>query len=162
MDKFWKSALAVGGVATIGAFVFFSLYKEWLTLGIFERLTSSQTFIVMLVFLVLVFLVAAGMLVAWFFEKDRYQKLEGESSVSFTIPRGCSFKRAAIALASEEGSTVEFNLIPDDALETILKSQTLKASSTKRAIELLHGLAVSEFPNYTVTLTDGKYSVTGS
>jgi len=55
MDKFWKAALAVGGVSTIGAFVFWSLYKDWLTLPIFSKMTPDQTYDIMKVFLYLVF-----------------------------------------------------------------------------------------------------------
>ncbi len=56
MDRLWKAAFAVGGVAAIGAFVFWSLYRQWLSLVIFERLSQRQTFVVMLVFLSLTFL----------------------------------------------------------------------------------------------------------
>lgn len=64
MERLWKAAFAVGGVAATGAFVFWSLYKQWLALPIFERLSQQQTFIVMLVFLALTFfaLIAAFVL----------------------------------------------------------------------------------------------------
>lgn len=64
MERLWKAAFAVGGVAAIGAFVFWSLYKQWLALPIFERLSQQQTFVVMLVFLALTFfaLIAAFVL----------------------------------------------------------------------------------------------------
>lgn len=65
MEKFWKAALAVGGVAAIGAFVFWSLYKQWLALPIFSTLSANQTFAVMLVFLFLTFLALAGFLFAY-------------------------------------------------------------------------------------------------
>ncbi|WP_222832718.1 hypothetical protein [Pseudomonas sp. SC3(2021)] len=56
MERLWKAAFTVGGVAAIGAFVFWSLYKEWLSLPIFSQITAEQTFVVMLVFLGLTFL----------------------------------------------------------------------------------------------------------
>ncbi|PPD24516.1 MAG: hypothetical protein CTY24_00900 [Methylobacter sp.] len=56
MERLWKAAFAVGGVAAIGAFVFWSLYKQWLSLPIFSQLNQNQTFVVMLVFLGLTFL----------------------------------------------------------------------------------------------------------
>ncbi len=62
MDEFWEIAIATAGIGAVGAFVFFSLYKKWLTLPIFRTLTSRQTFIVMLVFLGLVFLSLLSML----------------------------------------------------------------------------------------------------
>lgn len=54
-EKFWKLALTVGGLASVGAFVFWSLYKDWLTLQIFSELTSEQTYQLMLLFLWLTF-----------------------------------------------------------------------------------------------------------
>ena len=55
-DRFWKAALAVGGLGTVGAFVFWSLYKNWLTLPIFAKLSQEQTFVTMLAFLAFTFL----------------------------------------------------------------------------------------------------------
>ena len=55
MDKFWKAALAAGGVSAIGAFVFYSLYKDWLALPIFSKMTADQTFEIMKIFLYLTF-----------------------------------------------------------------------------------------------------------
>lgn len=55
MSKFWKAALSVGGIAAIGAFVFWSLYQDWLALPIFSKMTSEQTFEIMKVFLWLTF-----------------------------------------------------------------------------------------------------------
>jgi hypothetical protein len=55
MEKFWKAALAVGGIAAIGAFVFWSLYRQWLSLPIFSQLSQEQTFAVMKIFLWLTF-----------------------------------------------------------------------------------------------------------
>jgi len=54
-EKFWKLALTVGGLASVGAFVFWSLYKDWLSLSIFAALTSEQTYQLMLLFLWLTF-----------------------------------------------------------------------------------------------------------
>ncbi|MBC7367421.1 MAG: hypothetical protein H7343_11535 [Undibacterium sp.] len=53
MEKIWKAAFAVAGLGAIAFFVFYSLYRQWLTLPIFERLSQSQTFSVMVIFLVL-------------------------------------------------------------------------------------------------------------
>ncbi|OHC63253.1 MAG: hypothetical protein A2040_07585 [Rhodocyclales bacterium GWA2_65_19] len=56
MDKYWKSAIAFTGLGGVGAFVFWSLYQGWLQLGIFSKLTSEQTFQIMILFLCLTFL----------------------------------------------------------------------------------------------------------
>lgn len=65
MEKFWKSALGVAGLGAIGFFVFFALYKQWLSLGIFSRLDKEQTFIVMVIFLLLTFLALICGVAAW-------------------------------------------------------------------------------------------------
>lgn len=66
MEKFWKVAITISGLGAIGAFVFWSLYKQWLTLPIFSRLDSSQTFVIMLTFLGLTFLSLLAMLLVYF------------------------------------------------------------------------------------------------
>jgi hypothetical protein len=63
MEKFWNAALAVGGIGTIGAFVLWSLYKDWLHLPIFSQLSPTQTFILMLVFLSFTFASGIAMLI---------------------------------------------------------------------------------------------------
>ena len=65
MDKLWKIAISVCGLGAVGAFVFWSLYKDWLHLPIFAHLTPEQTFIVMLTFLGLTFLALLTMLVVY-------------------------------------------------------------------------------------------------
>ncbi len=55
-SKFWKLAVIICGASGVGAFVFWSLYNKWLSLPIFDRLSSTQTFVTMILFLVLVFL----------------------------------------------------------------------------------------------------------
>lgn len=55
MEQFWNIAIGIGGISAIGSFVFWSLYKQWLKLGIFAQLTKDQTFRLMIIFLVLTF-----------------------------------------------------------------------------------------------------------
>ena len=62
MDKFWKLALGVGGLSSVGAFVFYSLYRNWLTLPIFANLSDDQTFLLMALFLIIVFLALLSLL----------------------------------------------------------------------------------------------------
>lgn len=64
MENFFKAALGVGGLGTVGAAVFFGLYQDWLKLDIFSQLSGDQTFIIMLVFLGLVFLCALALIAA--------------------------------------------------------------------------------------------------
>ena len=65
LDSFWQAALAVGGLAAVGAFLFWSLYKGWLRLGIFAQLTTRQTFVLMMTFLVLSFSALVSILVVY-------------------------------------------------------------------------------------------------
>jgi len=81
LDNFFKAALGVGGLGTVGAAVFFSLYKDWLTLDIFSQLSGDQTFIIMLVFLGLVFFCTLAFIVA--------HMLKGVS-VNSAIANNCS------------------------------------------------------------------------
>ena len=66
-DRFWRAALAVGGVAAIGAFVFWSLYQKWLSLPIFSKLSPDQTYVVMIIFLIFVFVALIFFVIAYLF-----------------------------------------------------------------------------------------------
>lgn len=65
MERFWRSALATAGIGAIAFFVFYGLYKQWLQLSIFPRLTQGQAFTLMLVFLGLTFCALIVGLIAW-------------------------------------------------------------------------------------------------
>jgi hypothetical protein len=74
MDRFWKAALGVAGIGAVAFLTLLSLYQKWLTLPIFSQVDSNQTFVLMLVFLVLTFSALIAGLVAW-----RMQGRRGES-----------------------------------------------------------------------------------
>ncbi|SKB00178.1 hypothetical protein SAMN02745166_03086 [Prosthecobacter debontii] len=65
MDRIWRVAFAVAGLAAVAFFTFLSLYRQWLALDIFSRLDKDQTFIVMLTFLGLTFLALIVGVGAW-------------------------------------------------------------------------------------------------
>jgi len=65
MEKIWKSAFAVAGIGGVAFFVFYLLNKQLLTMPVFERLTPTQTFAVMMTFLVLVFGSLVAGVMAW-------------------------------------------------------------------------------------------------
>ena len=54
-EKLWKQALTVGGLPSIGLFLYWSLNKDWLTLPIFSELTSEHTYQLMILFLCFTF-----------------------------------------------------------------------------------------------------------
>ncbi len=56
MQRFWKAALAIGGTATVGAFLLWSIYKQWLALPIFPQLTQDQAYKLFLWLLILTFM----------------------------------------------------------------------------------------------------------
>lgn len=66
MENIWKAAFAVAGLGAIAFFVFYSLYKQWLTLAIFAKLSQAQTLAVMVIFLVLSFGSLMAGLAAWY------------------------------------------------------------------------------------------------
>jgi len=159
LDKFWKPALAVGGVSTIGAFIFYSLYKQWLKLEIFSKLTPNHTFIIMLLFLSFVFLIAISMLFAWFFDRTKKNPTNEKSSITYEIPESWTFEQAVYALSSEDNSVAEFKGFSSSSLKIELKPQTITANSTSRGIELIKSLGKSTIPNYRVEKQDGKYII---
>ena len=65
MRTFWRIAAASSGLAAVGAFVFLSLFKSWLGLGIFAPLSETQTFLLMLAYLALAWLALIAMLATY-------------------------------------------------------------------------------------------------
>jgi hypothetical protein len=80
MDKFWQIAVSICGFGAVGAFVFWSLYNQWLRLSIFGKLTSTQTFIVMLTFLGLTFFSLISMLVVYVIKPSSLSNGQNTSS----------------------------------------------------------------------------------
>jgi hypothetical protein len=64
-NQLWKNAIAIGGLGAIGAFVLWSLYSQLLSLPVFARMNQSQTFVIFLVFMILVFSALLFMLHAY-------------------------------------------------------------------------------------------------
>jgi hypothetical protein len=65
MEAVWKVALGVAGLGAVGFFVFWLLLKQWLSLAIFAQLTKDQTYKLMKLFLLLVFLAVVVAVVAF-------------------------------------------------------------------------------------------------
>src|SRR5262245_197479 len=74
-DRIWEVAIGVCGLGAVGAFVFWSLYKQWLRLPIFSKLTRKDTFVLMLVFLGLSFLGLLALLALSYASEARHQAL---------------------------------------------------------------------------------------
>jgi hypothetical protein len=65
MAELWRIALGVSGIAGVVSFVLWSLYRNWLQLDIFQRMTKKQQFILFMTFFILTFLFALAGLGAW-------------------------------------------------------------------------------------------------
>lgn len=159
--KFWKAALAVGGLAAIGCFVVYGLYARWLKLPIFRQVSASQTFWLMLMFLVLVFLVGVIMAILWYLDRrDQRARPTGASSVSFTVPAGCTFGKAVVALAKEDKAAAELKGFEQRELDVELTEQELRTTTTADALRLLRNLTKSPIRKYEIHKQSGLYTLT--
>ena len=69
-NLFWLEALSAGGgLAVVAAFVFWSLYRGLLRVGMFPQLTKRQTFVLMMTFLILAFVAFLSVVVAVAFDQ---------------------------------------------------------------------------------------------
>ena len=55
MSDLWKIAVTVAGLSAVASFVFWSLYKQWLSAKVLHKLNSKQLFILFIIFLSLTF-----------------------------------------------------------------------------------------------------------
>jgi hypothetical protein len=78
MEIFWKAAIAAGGLAAIGAYVFWANYQKILGLQIFAKLTRRQTFFVIIAIVVTTTIVCCLLIYA-------YLKISSEHQASFPI-----------------------------------------------------------------------------
>ena len=58
MQEFWQGALGIAGLGAVVSFVFWSLYRGWLKLPIFQQLTKEQLYKLFRIFLLLTFMLA--------------------------------------------------------------------------------------------------------
>lgn len=69
MDKFWQLALGVAGLAAIGTFAFYALYKDWLQLKALATLSQERRYKLFCLFLCLTFLIAISAMVFWYLDR---------------------------------------------------------------------------------------------
>lgn len=65
METFWKVAVTIAGIGGVGSFVIWSLYRQWLRLDIFQRMTTKQQFTIFVLFLSFTFLFGIAALAAY-------------------------------------------------------------------------------------------------
>lgn len=147
MEKFWRAALAVAGLGAVGAFVFWSLYSQWIKLGIFGNLTSSQTFYLMLAFLVLTFFALIAALVTY----SKLQRTDGTPAINaatYSIPANWTFKASAEKIAGRR--IVEFVGFKNEELSAPMQGKEFEASTDIAALSQLRLLANGRVRLYTV------------
>lgn len=94
MERYWKAALGVAGIGAIGFFVFWSLYKQWLSLPMFPQLSQQQAFELLRYFLFLTFGALVLAIVAYLFTlrsagaRDDYIPVRSEQLL---LPNGTRF-----------------------------------------------------------------------
>lgn len=71
MEDLWKIAISLTGISGIGAFVFLSLYKEWIIAPALSGLTKVQKYNLLRLFLVLTFLFAIATLMSAAYQKQQ-------------------------------------------------------------------------------------------
>lgn len=154
MEKFWKAAIGVAGLGAVGAFVFWSLYEKWLELKIFSGLNAKQTFIVMIVFLVLTFFALLGIIWAYIYRDKRSEPSTG--SITFVVPKNWPFKSTAEAIA--KGHIVEFDGFTSAELSVPLPEKQFTAPNTTDALRQIRALTGGKVRRYEVSLdASGKY-----
>jgi len=160
-DGFWKAALGVAGIGAIGAFVFLSLYKDWLKLQIFSQLTPEQTFWIMGLFLLLVFAALVVMVLVWWSQKihENRQPPLAQGSTNFHPPEKATFKGVIEGLAGSGKAAVTFVGFDAKELKLPVKSQSIDTSSLKSAF-IVAGKLTDPQLNFSVEDRDGFYLIT--
>lgn len=63
--QYWQPLAALAGIGAIASLTFYSLYRDWLKLPIFQQLTKKQLFILFCIFLTFVFLFGIAGIVSY-------------------------------------------------------------------------------------------------
>ena len=156
MEKFWKAAIGVAGLGAIGSFVFWSLYTNWLSIGIFSQLTAEQTFVLMIIFLLLTFAALIAALVTYL--KSQAAPSARTNAVAFSIPGGWTLRQVLETIAGR--SVVEFVGFHTHELACVLPRKEIEAPTNLDAMRNVHALTGGRVRPYTVEqVGTGKYIV---
>ena len=160
MDEVWKIAIGLTGLSGVAAFVFLSLYKEWINAPVLSDLTRKQKYNLRRLFLVLTFGFAIFALVTATYQKEQDIKGEGIAAKAFyeaemaRYELGKKLFREKLEDASLAGAErEELKKIADDyGLAVDAASDALKRSSmdlwyerTKQIHKLLESKAAQRF-----------------
>lgn len=118
MEEIWKIAITIGGLGAIGAFVFLSLYKDWLKLQIFSKLTKKQTYNLMRIFLFLVFISLIAFLIAYF----KVESINGKKPSKIEL--------VDYQITYSDSLSVEYRITYPDSLDALFPQIDLKLRNT--------------------------------
>jgi hypothetical protein len=71
MSDVWKIAITLSGLGAVASFILWSLYKQWLSLPIFQTLTRHQQYRLFILFLLLTFFFAISALASYTYIQAR-------------------------------------------------------------------------------------------
>jgi len=167
---FWNAALGVAGLAAVGLFVFYMLYKQILGLGILIGLNQNQSFIVVLLLAVLIFFVAIYAIRIWYLNNRSeagqksplpdIQRRDTVTGIEIEIPQNCTFRKASTALAKTDKATIKFSGFTETELNTLLIAQTLSTNTIKIALERFEDITGTPLRPYKVTKGQSTYQLT--
>ena len=160
MDKFWKAALAVGGLAAIGAFVFWSLYKNWLSLPIFSQMSADQTFAIMKIFLILTFIAMIALVVAYLIRHNETKvgNTPPANRIIMSIPDGWTFEDTARSIVNVATAVISFEGFEPDQLSQKLRATEINTTDVQEALLLLRYQA-EHLPAYQIHFEKGVYHI---
>jgi hypothetical protein len=146
MDRFWKAALGVAGIGAIGFFVFWSLYKQWLSLSIFPMLTQDQAFQLLKYFLFLTFAALLLGVVAYIVthkskKKEKYVPIKSDT---LKLPNGSKFTDEQFETYKMVWVSLQNVRASGDALWKNANKKNLDffAETLRKAIELIDNGAI--------------------
>jgi hypothetical protein len=167
---FWEAALKVAGLAAIGLFVLYKLYDRILGLTVFNGLSPLESFIVIVLLVVVIFAMAIFSIWIWYLNNQNeagprspvpdIQRRDTVTGIEFEIPRNCTFRMASTALAKTDKSAINFDGFDERELSAPLVPQTLSTNTTKTALELIRGIAGAPVRPYKVAKRQGLYRLT--
>lgn len=94
MRDFWEIAFTVAGLGAVVSFVLWSLYKQWLSLPIFQRMTKKQQFSLFRLTIILTFVFAVvGLVVYGYLERNKSTQEAGREPMLVLVD---SFSRSSV------------------------------------------------------------------
>lgn len=152
---FWKIVALVGGVAGIALALFWSLFGkivEKIVLASFGELNSFR--IVVILIAAISFITALSVYMYF-----KTKQIPSGNGVTYSIPQGWNFRKAAFAMAQEDGRLIRYEGFTEAELDSPIAAQMLETSTTRIALGMLINLATTPIRPYDVVQGDGVYTL---